>query len=170
MKRGGGGMRIRTDSGYSLLEFILVVILISIMAAIILPRFAQRSMSRQKVYAVAHNIASDLRAAQKYNIGQGLNGASGKSYWFKLYTVGTATDTFRIFEQNNEANPMRTYTVPGSDIVIKGNATDSYYFNTRGEPRPVNGSSISVSDRDGMYQWNVVVVKTTGRVELVQVK
>ena len=161
--------RIKNNSGYSLLEIMLVVALISILAGIIIPRFTYKQVTCSKVYTVAHNIAGDLRYARRLSIGQGTSGGSGMEYWLKLSTVGTATDTYRILEGGDEANPLKTYTVNGSDITIIGSSTDSYYFNTRGDPSP-DGGFIIVRDTDNICQWNVSVIRSTGRIQMIQIK
>ena len=162
-------MRFKAQNGFSILEFMLVVILVSILAAIVVPRFAYENVTRQKVYAVAHNMAADLRYARRLSIGRGQHGG-GSDHWFKLYTVGTATDTFRVFENGDEANPIKEYTVPGNDIVISASATDSFYFDYKGDPVPATGGAISVSDKYGRCQWDVSVIRNTGRVRLIQIR
>ena len=162
-------MRFRAVKGFSLLEALLVVVLMSILAGVVVPRFAYDHVTHQKVYATAHNIAADLRYARRLSIGRGVKG-SGDNHWLKLYTVGSATDTWRVFENGGEANYLKTHTVPGNDIRIKGVATDSFYFDYRGNPSPANGGYISVYDRDNRYQWDVSVVANTGRIRLIQIK
>lgn len=163
------GKRLRSNRGFSLLEALLVVVLISILAGVVVPRYAYQHVTRQKVYATAHNIAADLRYARRLSIGRGVKG-SGSNHWLRLYTVGTATDTWRVFEDGNEAAYLKAYTVPGNDIRIKGAATDSFYFDYRGIPEPANGGYISVYDNENRFQWNVSVVANTGRIQLIQIK
>ena len=168
-------------SGYTLIEFLLVVVLISIIAAVVVPRFSYKRILKQKVYVVAHEIAADIRYAQRLSesgnrdVGTALPAlpstwTTQQTYWFKLYASGSATDTFRVFKENSEANYVKTTETYKSDIKIQSNSTDSFYFNTRGEPYPVIGGVISVSDTDGVYQWDVSIARTTGRVSLIKIK
>jgi len=162
--------RLNNRGGFTIVEALLVVVLISIIAAIVVPKYSATKVTKQKVYAVAHNIAQDLRYAQKMATGSGPVGGNTTNYWFKLYTAGTSTDTFRVFRQGDEANPLRTTTLFGNDIQILGSSTDSYYFNSRGEPFPNANGYVTVQDAGNNYQWNVSIIKTTGRIVLRQVK
>lgn len=168
--------------GYTLIEFLLVVILISIIAAVIIPRFSYKRILKQKVYVVAHEIAADLRYTQRLSlsgnrdVGTALPALPStwptqQTYWFKLYSAtSAATDTFNVFKLNDEANFVKTTSTYKGDIVINCNSTDSFYFNTRGEPYPTEGGVISVSNSEGDYQWDVSIARTTGRVSLIQIK
>ena len=163
-------MRLRANntSGFTIVEALLAVIIVSIIAAIIVPKYSATKVTKQKVYAVAHNIAQDLRYAQKMATGSGPTGGNTTNYWFKFYTAGTATDTFKVFMEGDEANPLRTTTLFGNDIRIFASSTDSYYFNSRGEPYPDSDEYIAVKDAGNNYQWNVSIIRTTGRISLRQ--
>lgn len=171
--------RAGTNRGYTLVEFLLVILLISIIAGILIPRYAYIHVTKQKVYAVAHDMADDIRYARKLSTGGEPDTAvvypvvvpqTPTKYWFKLYTLGTATDTYRIFRMNSEANPIKSTSLYGSDVVVTAAATDSFAFNATGTATPAAGGTISVKDAGNNYQWDITVVGPTGRVYLTQIK
>jgi prepilin-type N-terminal cleavage/methylation domain-containing protein len=171
-------MRRRTQSGFSLIEFLLVVVLISILAAIIVPRFEYGHITQQEVYAVAHTIAKDLRKTRRYAIGQGDYGNQGmtthttvpayKSYGLKILS----STSWEIWEFNG-APPSRslvTQTLRNDEVLVSSAANDFVFDNWGTPTTPGAGGVIEVKDFKDRYQWNVSVIKNTGRVTLVRVK
>lgn len=172
-------MRARTISGFSLIEFLLVVVLISILAAIIVPRFEYSHITQQEVYAVAHTIAKDLRKTRHYAIGQGEHGSQGLTVHstapsYKTYglTVLSAT-SWEVWEYDSGvpvSRSLTTETLRNSEIQVTSTTPD-YVFNRLGTPTtPAAGGVIEVKDFKDRYQWNVSVIKNTGRVTLVRIK
>lgn len=173
--------RMRGQSGFTILEFLLVVVLISILAAIIVPRFDRGRITQQEVYVVAHNIAKDLRKTRHYAIGQGEYGTEGRTdlhstdptfnqFIFELSATGAATDTWKVIDPADAGNPVSSFTLPDDTIRISSAATDTYLFDNLGAPSPAAGGVIEVTDFQSRYQWNVSVVKNTGRIMLVRIK
>jgi len=155
-----------SKNGFTVVELIVVALVIAILIKLLIPRYTRDAIIKYRVYTTAHAIASDLRYARQLSIGGGPSGNSGKFYWFKFYTVSTSTDTFRVFEDGSEANPIKSTTLGDNDIIISCSATDSFYFATSGAPVPTTGGTVSVQDAGNRYQWNVSVVKNTGRIQM----
>lgn len=172
-------MRRRTQSGFSLIEFLLVVVLISILAAIIVPRFEYQHITQQEVYAVAHTIAKDLRKTRRYAIGQGEYGDQGMtthttSPVFKTYGLKIlSTTSWEIWEYDGGVPVSRslfTQTLRNDEVLVSS-AADDFVFDNWGTPTtPGTGGVIEVKDFKDRYQWNVSVIQNTGRVTLVRVK
>jgi Tfp pilus assembly protein FimT len=161
----------RHPSGITAIELIVVVCILAILAKMFVPRFTREELIKWRVGTTAHNIASDVRYARRLALNGGTAGGSGKSYWFRLYKAASAaTDTFKVYENGSEATPIKSTTTPWSDVMIVGISTDSFYFSTSGVPVPINGGGVTISDANNNYQWNVSVVKNTGRVSLTQIK
>lgn len=175
----GARMRARTHTGFSLVEFLLVVVLISILAAIIVPRFEYAHISQQEVYAVAHDIAKDLRKTRHYAVGQGEQGSQGQtvhttSPTYKTYGLTILSSTsWELWEYDGVVPVSRslyTESLRNSEVQVSS-ATPDFVFDRLGTPAtPAAGGFIEVKDSKDRYQWNVSVIKNTGRVVLVRVK
>ena len=170
-------MRRFSQTGFSLVEFLLVVVLISILAAIIVPRLDYKHITRQEVYAVAHTVAKDLRKTRRYAIGQGERGTMGltthtTSPTLRTYRLEiTSATSWKIVEDNaGVPTDLITQTLRNSEVQV-ATVGDVFEFNSLGTPvNPVAGGAIQVKDYKDRYQWNVSVIKNTGRVTLTRVK
>jgi hypothetical protein len=131
------------------------------------PRYTYMAIRKHQVYSTAHDLAADIRYARRLTLGGGTTGNSGKIYWLKIYKVGSATDTWRIFEEGSEASPIKSVTVM-TGIYMNETATSSFYFDSRGSTFPYNGGAVEIHDNDNAYQWDVSVVRGTGRVQLIE--
>ena len=159
-----------SKNGFTIIELIVVALIIAILIKLFVPRYTRDAMTKYRVYAAAHNIASDLRYARRLSVGGGESGNSGKYYWFKFYTVGAATDTFRVFEDGSEASYIKSTTIDDGDITITSAATDSFYFDAYGRTYPAGGGTITVEDSGNRYRWDVSVVKNTGRIQMTAIQ
>jgi Tfp pilus assembly protein FimT len=170
LKRGTGGLVPqvhRNNSGVSIVELLLIIAIMIVLYAIFVPRYTYLAIRKHEVYSTAHDLAADIAYARRLTLGGGPTGNSGKVYWIKLYKVGAATDTWRIFESNNEAQPIKSVTVLNG-VYLKETATSSFYFDIRGATYPYNGGAVEVHDNEKIYQWDVSVVRGTGRVKLIE--
>ncbi|MFA6450286.1 MAG: hypothetical protein WCX65_12505 [bacterium] len=157
----------QSDSGITIIELVLIIALIVLLYGMFVPRYTHLAIRKHQVYSTAHDLAADIRYARQLTFGGGPTGNSGKTYWLKLYKVGSATDTWRIFESDNEASPIKSVTVlPG--VYLNETSTSSFYFDITGVTSPVNGGAVEVHDSDNKYQWDVSVVRGTGRVKLIE--
>jgi hypothetical protein len=139
----------------------------AVLVAMFVPRYTMLAVRKHQVYSTAHDLAADIDYARRLSIGEGLKGNSGKSYWLKLYKVGSATDTWKIFENGLESEPIKIVTVL-TGVYLKDVSTTSFYFDGRGATTPFNGGVFEVHDTNNNYQWDVSVVRGTGRVQLIE--
>jgi Tfp pilus assembly protein FimT len=160
----------RRQSGFSFVELILVIILVLILAAMLVPRYSREAITKHKVYASAHDLAADLRYARRLAIGGGLNGQDENPFWLTLSAnpAAGATNTWKIYEDGNSANPVKTVTaLEEIEFLVVGTATDSFRFDRDGAPTP-DSAAVDVADSGGLYRWRVSVVRSTGRVTLTE--
>jgi Tfp pilus assembly protein FimT len=157
----------KNAEGFTIIELILVCIIIVILYGMFVPRYTKEAITKHKVYSTAHDLAADLRYARRLSIGGGTSGNSGKVYWLKLAQIGSATDTWYVFEHGGAATPIKTVTVlDGVELELTDHSTNSFYFDTMGVPHP-NGAAVEVRDTANIYRWHVSVVRS-GRVELIE--
>ncbi len=157
----------RQSSGLSIVELILIVALIAILVSMFVPHFSILAIRKHQTYSTAHDLAADLDYARRLALGGGPSGNSGKSYWVKLYKIGSATDTWKVFESDNESSPIKTVTVVDG-VYLDEVSTSSFYFDSKGAVSPYNGGAVEVHDNENIYQWDVSVVRGTGRVKLIE--
>jgi len=156
-------------SGFTTIEFLLVVVLIALLGYIFVPRFSHDAILEKQVYTTAHDLAGDLRYARRLAMGSGLEGStsvtidSGEVFWLIVFKTGTATDSWKIVDSgNNQIKSVQA--VPG--VQITDNATASFYFDRQGVPYPSGGDYIIVEDYNSKYRWAVSLIRGTGQVKL----
>jgi MSHA pilin protein MshA len=137
------------QSGMTLIEVILVMVIVGILAATILPRFNFAITSRASVDGAAYMIASDIRYAQEFAMANRVS----KSV---VFISGTSVYTF---------NPTSSFDSTGqlpSGVTVGGNFTIT--FNSLGEPILGGGGSVTVSG--GGQTKTITVVNYTGKVNI----
>jgi MSHA pilin protein MshC len=126
--------------GFTLVELIMVVVLISILAVSVVPKFLDTSgFSLAGAAAMA---AGDIRYTQELAMGT----HSSKTIVF------TTTNTYYTVDSRNVDLP--------SKVSISSGAT--YTFNSLGEPTSGGGSSVTLSA--GAETKTITVESNTGRV------
>ena len=97
----------RSESGFTVVELLLIIVLIIILYRLLVPRYTHRAILKHEVYSTAHALAADIRYTMKLATSGGISGNTSDEYYLKFYTVGTATDTWRIYQDGSEASPIR---------------------------------------------------------------
>ncbi|HOO56005.1 MAG TPA: prepilin-type N-terminal cleavage/methylation domain-containing protein [bacterium] len=156
------------ESGFTIVELMLVLVLIVILVKMFVPHYDRGAITKHEIYSTAHDLGADLRYARRLSVGGGVAGNTNKVYYLKFYTVGSATDTWRIYEDGDEANPIKSVTVLNG-VRLFSTDTPSIYFDSAGSPGAAVGGKIDVFDEDDLYRWSVSVVKNTGKVELHEI-
>ena len=136
--------------GFTVIELIMVVVLISIISVSVIPKFLDTSsISRKGAIAM---VMADIRYGQELAMSSGdIKAVEFNSTWTSpkpYYKVETSTD-----------GTMRTVYLP-SGVTI--DTTVTFTFNALGEPFTTNGWSISVSA--GGISESIYVEQDTGQV------
>ena len=158
-------------NGFTAVEILLVIVLLAILSLVFVPRFSYDAILKHQVYSTAHDVAADLRYARRLALGTGLEGStsvsigSGEIFWLEVYNSGSATDSWRILDNSNNAI-KEVQAVSGVQIVQ--NATNSFYFDRDGVPYPAGGDYFIVEDYNGKYRWGISVIRCTGQVKLTE--
>jgi prepilin-type N-terminal cleavage/methylation domain-containing protein len=148
MKNPKSTIRNPKSNGITFIEFILVLAIIGILAAILIPRLdLPATSSRASVDGAAYIVASDIRYTQEFAMANRVS----KSV---IFNSGSSVYTF---------NPTSSLDPSGqlpSGVTISNNFTIT--FNSLGEPTAGGGGSVTVSD--GVRTKTISVVNYTGKV------
>lgn len=174
------GRQSQRKNGFTVVELILVVVVIAILTIMFVPHYTKDAILKHKVYATAHELASDLRYARQLSMGGGLQGnpvtapSSAENpvyYWLEIYkSTGAATDSWRIYPMSSGSGSSIKTVTTLSDIELVESSTPAFYFDKNGAPLPSTNAYIEVRDITLKYRWAVSVVRTTGQIVLNEIQ
>ncbi len=138
------------QSGMTLIEVILVLLIVAILGAVVIPRVDFATSSKASVDGAAYMIASDIRYAQECAMANRIS---------KTVTFSTATPNVYTFSPTgnlDSSGRLPSGVVIGSNLIVT--------FNSLGEPIAGGGGSVIVS---GSGQSRTIsVVNYTGKVNI----
>ena len=137
------------QSGMTLIEFILMMVIIGILSAVAIPRFDFATSSRASLDGAAYMIASDIRYAQEFAMANRVS----KSV---VFVSGSATYTFNPTSGLDPSGQLPSGMTIGNNFTIT--------FNSLGEPTTGGGGSITVSG--GGQTKTISIVNYTGKVTI----
>ena len=142
------------QSGMTLIEVILVMMIIGILAATVIPRFDFGTSSKASVDGAAYMIASDIRYAQECAmanmVSKSVSFTSGNSF-YTFFATTPPTDGL------DPSGRLPTGVRIDNDFRVT--------FNSLGEPSTVGGWSVTVS-AGGLYPRTITLVNYTGKVNI----
>jgi prepilin-type N-terminal cleavage/methylation domain-containing protein len=146
--RGRGGRN--PQSGMSLIEVILVVVIMGTLAAVVVPRAGFDISTTASVDGAAYMIASDIRYVQEFAMANRVS---------KTVAFSTATPTVYSFNPVDQLDPSGRLP---AGVTIGSNLTVT--FNSLGEPIAGGGGSVTVSG-NGQTR-TITIVNYTGKVNI----
>jgi prepilin-type N-terminal cleavage/methylation domain-containing protein len=141
------------QSGISLIEVILVMVIVAILAAVVIPRAGFDTSPRASVEGAAYMIASDIRYAQECamanRVSKSVNFVSGASTYTFPATVPSTSNL-------DPSGRLPSGVTIGSNLTVT--------FNSLGEPTAGGGGSVTVSGGGGTK--TISVENYTGKVSI----
>jgi Tfp pilus assembly protein FimT len=137
------------QSGVTLIETILIMIIVGILAAFVMPKISFNISTTASVDGAAYMVASDIRYTQEFAMANQVT----KSI---VFTSGSTTYIF-----------SPTSTLDPSGRLPEGvtmNTTQTITFNSLGEPTTGGGTSVTVTG--GGQTKTISVVSYTGKVNI----
>jgi Tfp pilus assembly protein PilE len=142
----------RKEKGFTVTGVIIAVVLISILAAMIIPRFNRGYIIKLDVYNATHRLTLDLRLARRLAI------TKAKSYVLEFFDNYTK---YKIYEEASGSGGAEENIVPPA---VSCSGTSKFTFTKFGTlDSTVNGSLSLSAD---VYRYDITVYKTTGRAKL----
>lgn len=96
----------RLSRGFTLIELIMVIVIISTVSIVAIPRF--NSFPQNRAYAAVHKVLADVRFAQ-------------------LYAIQTQSRTRVVFDGANESYQLDRETSPGTWVTMNDPVSGSNY-------------------------------------------
>ena len=137
------------QSGMTLIEFILVMMIIGVLSVVVIPKLDIASYFATPVGGGAFMIASDIRYAQEFAMANRIS----KSV---VFTSGASVYTFSPSSGLDPSGQLPSGVTVGSNFTVT--------FNSLGEPIAGGGGSVSVSI--GGQTKTISVVNYTGKVTI----
>lgn len=148
-----------SKNAFSLIELIIVVVLLTILTAVALPRFNFAAITRQNAEIVARKITTDLRRTRSLAI---LNAAENSS-GFELQMTGDSPYTVYKIVDRSDSSTVDTHSFDAS-ISCTGGAV--FRFGPTGNLLAGSGSQLAVSG--GEKSFTISLVTATGATKCVQ--
>lgn len=156
--------RIQPDTGFTLIEILIVVSIISILALIIIPTFSSHE-DEQKLTMATAELVDGLRYARSEAISTGNN---------HQVIINKAINEFKLIDSTNPANLIyhpaskKYYSVsfsdssPFSGVDITGTETMSIIFYANG----LTDADAKICLKYGVYKTNLFVDSMTGNIDI----
>jgi len=151
----------KNETGYSLVELIIIVIFVGIFAAIAVPRFNFAVISGQKADTVARKIVTDLRRTRTLAISDAASNTKG----YELKMVGSVPYNRYEIENIDTHATVDSHTMD-SGITISCTDGHRFRFGPLGNLKSGSGSELIVSA--GGKSYTVTIIPATGTVKCVE--
>ena len=149
----------RKDSGFTLIELIVIIAIVGIFAAIAVPNFLSY-MPKHRLNGAARQVMGDLMAARMKAVSQNNE--------FKIFFLANGHDYTILDDDDNDGTADIGEWTETKDIHpayhdVTFSATNNPIFHPRGTASPL-GTTITLSSSSGSKKY--VKVRYTGRVKI----
>lgn len=141
------------EKGFTVLEILAVLVIVGVLSAVVVIVINYGFLSGLKVYTVSHQIAADMRFAQRLSITD-----------YKSYTVKFATPfpfhSYNIY-QSDSGNSVKNSEIPKG---INCTGDDSFVFLSDGSANFLGTGIIRIDD--AKVKRFLTVTRATGKVKI----
>ena len=141
------------QSGMTLIEFLLMLVIIGILSVVVISKLDTTSFSGTSVGGAAWMIASDIRYVQECAMASQVSKSVAFTSGLSVYTFPATVPSTSSFDPSGQ--------LP-SGVTISNNFTIT--FNSLGEPTVGGGGSVKVSS--GGQTKTISVTNYTGKVDI----
>jgi Tfp pilus assembly protein PilE len=150
----------KKDRAFGLVELIIVVMWLSILAAIAVPRLNLAIISRQKAEHIVRKIVTDLRLTRRLAISD----AAGNTKGFQLKMVGPSPYTSYEIENIDTHVTVATHTLdPGVTITCPTGIT--FAFGPLGNLEVGSGDEMEINVSAEGRSFTLTILSATGAVK-----
>ncbi len=163
MQKGGKGFTLakpaKIRAGFGLVEAVMIVLFISILAVVTVPRLNMAVISKHKAEAAAKKIVTDLRRARRLAISDAATNEDG----FAIEMIGT--DPYTGYSIVNEQTDLSvdSHTI---DTAILCTGGQRFIFGPLGNLLLSSDSQLTVSASGSTF--TITITATTGMVKCTE--
>lgn len=163
MQTGGKGFTFEElavkKTGFGLVEAVMVVLFISILAVVTVPRFSLAVISKHKAEATAKKIVTDLRRARSLAISDAATNVDG----FAIEMTSPEPYTgYTIVNEKTDVS-MDSHTIDPAIVCTGG---QRFIFGSLGNLKPTSDSQLTVSASGKTF--TITITSATGMVKCTE--
>ena len=149
----------KQNKGYSLVELIIVVVFVSVLAMIAVPRINFSITTEKGAHALSKKITTDLRRTRQLAISDAASNTDG----YQLQMNGTSPYTDYDIINLNTSTTINSHTI-NSDI----NCTNGETFNFGPMGNLLTGSDSQIDITGSDSSFTITITSATGMIKCVE--
>ncbi len=151
--------KIKSSSGFTMMEIIIVILLIGIIAAVAVPNLKVDSINPT---LSAQALESDIRLVQE--VGMTRNLGTGDNKAGLIFSQVGSKWTYNLVDTNGILAEQREFA---PEVTVNSITTNSLYFNKHGEPE-IGATPWALNLGMGTVTYTITVKPYTGIVEITE--
>ena len=152
---------VKSRTGYSLVELVIVVAIVAVMAVVAVPRLSYSLVRRTKAEAGAYKLMTDLRLTRSMAIRDAATNNKG----YELDMTGSAPYSGYTIQNTNTHTAVATYTFESGVSVTCPGVKNFKYQPLGNLKQDESGTQISVAASGTTYILTLDAVGDTGTVK-----